>query len=259
MIIDAHCHLEMNEYLPEIVNHATQAGVNLMVNVGTGMDELPSLIGTMEAYQGIYGIFAVHPHSVEEDDSWKTKDFEGIYSHVKMIGVGETGLDYHYDFSKKDVQKEAFCRHIEVAQKRNLPVIVHTREAQEDTVALLKEGILHQSFDCVIHSFNGTKAFAEQMLDLGCYLSVSGMITFSKAQDLRDTLKYVPLDRLLTETDSPYLAPVPYRGKTNEPAYVVEVIKKLAEIKEVSVDEVQEKVSKNFLKLFGKKVSCYEN
>lgn len=259
MIIDSHCHLEMNEELPEIVRRAGENGVELMVNVGTQMDELPSLIGTMEAYRCIYGIFAVHPHSVEEDESWKKKDFEGVYSHAKMIGVGETGLDYHYDFSKREVQKEAFRRHIEVAQERNLPVIVHTREAEEDTIALLKECYRQKPFDCVIHSFNGTKAFAEEMLSLGFYLSVSGMLTFSKAQDLRDTLKNIPLDRLLTETDSPYLAPVPYRGKTNEPAYVVEVVKKLAEIKEISENEVEEAVAQNFLKLFDKKVSCYES
>ncbi|MDD4520230.1 MAG: TatD family deoxyribonuclease [Alphaproteobacteria bacterium] len=259
MIIDSHCHLEFNDNLPEIIRRAQKRNVGLMLNIGTESLDLAPLLGALETYSSLYGAFAIHPHSVEKDKTWVSDEFEGIFSHPKILAVGETGLDYHYNFAPKEIQKKAFFRHIEIAQKKNLPVIVHTREADDDTLSILKESYKIKPFKCLLHSFNSSYRMMQELSELGFYFSFSGMITFKKSDTLREIVKEVPLDKILSETDSPYLAPVPYRGKQNEPSYVVEIFKKIAELKNIKEEELEDIIFQNFKTLFGGKGNFNED
>lgn len=260
-LVDSHCHLDyepMSLDIGETLRRAQDKNVKGFLTIGTDLSKIPSLAAIAERYDEVYFTVGVHPH-----ESQNTLPEKGLFqilkqeaTHPKLAGFGETGLDYHYNHSPHKEQYLAFKAHIEAGLECNLPLIVHTREAEKETIEVLKTVGQGQSKG-VIHCFSGSAWLRDQALELGFYISVSGIFTFKKAEELRQIIKDVPLERLLVETDSPYLAPEPYRGKSNEPAYVVEVAKRLAEIKGVSFADICNATTHNFLNLFSKvKLPC---
>lgn len=255
MIVDSHCHLnfpQLSSNLKEVVDRAIENKVNVMQTVCTSMAEFQDILSIAKSYQNIYCSIGVHPNNVGAEDLIDESDLINKASHEKVIAIGETGLDYYYENSDRDMQKESFIRHISVSRQTGLPTIIHMRDAEQDTIEILENEMLKGKFPALIHCFSSTKEFAESVLKLGLYISLSGIITFNKAEDIRNTVKNVDLNKLLVETDSPYLAPMPYRGKTNEPAYSYYVVKKLAEIKGLPLEEVSSITTSNFFKLFTK-------
>ena len=253
MIIDSHCHLDFESFEDDIegvINRAKEAGVDVLLDVATDLNSYPELISLIEKYPFIYGAFGIHPDSIDLNNMLTEKDLLQMVHHLKIIGVGETGLDYHYENIDRKYQQESFRTHIEVSRKANLPIIIHTRDADRDMIGILKEEMLYKPFKGMIHCFSSSEELARTAIDLGMYISLSGIITFKKAEELRDIIKKLPLSQLLIETDSPYLAPVPYRGKRNEPAMIIETLKKLSEIKRISEEELKNILKENFLRLF---------
>ena len=255
MLIDSHCHLndpKLQERLTDILNNARQFDVNLMLTISTALHEAAEL-EKLSAHEHIFHTIGVHPHEVDENGIPDSKMLLTLLQHPKAVGIGETGLDYYYEHSHRDNQKESFRRHIHAMKETGLPLIIHSREAEEDILTLLKEEKVHlEKQPGVIHCFSGTREFAEETLSLGFYISFSGILTFKNAEDLRETAKIIPEDRLLVETDAPYLAPVPHRGKTNEPAFVVHTAEKLAEIRSQSLTDIARITTNNFFTLFTK-------
>ena len=260
-LIDSHCHLDYDPMASDIegvLKRAQNQGVGLFLTICTDLSKIPVVTSLAESDERIFASVGVHPHEAEkvEKDLDLFKLLTEAAGHPRVVGFGETGLDYYYAHSPKDEQKKAFEAHIEAALAADLPLIVHTRDAEEDTIELLKT-IGKGRVRGLIHCFTGSEKLRDQALDLGFYISISGIITFQKAASLRDIVKDVPLNRLLVETDAPFLAPEPYRGKSNEPAYIVETAKKLAELKEVTINQLCEQTRQNFLTLFSKvKLSC---
>lgn len=254
MLIDSHCHLNMKEFaddLPEVIARAKAAGVGLMQTICTRKSDFPDILEIVEKYPEIYASFGIHPHEVEKDGVLSVDEIVVSAGHPKVIGIGETGLDYYYEHSNRDLQKASFINHIRASSKANLPVIVHSRSADDDSIEILTSEMKQNPFPGLIHCFSSTKYLAEKSLDIGLYISLAGIITFKNAEDIRNTLKYIPLDRILIETDAPYLAPIPMRGKRNEPAFVKHVAICIAEVKNISYEEVCEVTTANFKKLFG--------
>ncbi|MBI2706926.1 MAG: TatD family hydrolase [Proteobacteria bacterium] len=260
-LVDSHCHLDYEPMLSDIkgtLKRARDKEVKALLTICTDLSKVPLLKSIAETHADVFATLGVHPHEAE-----KTLPEKELFAfliqeatHPKMVGFGETGLDYYYTHSPKEAQQSAFKAHIEAALDCDLPLIVHTRDAEEDTINLLKT-VGNGKVRGVMHCFSGSAWLRDQALDLGFYISVSGIVTFKKAQELRDILKEVPLERLLVETDSPYLAPEPYRGKSNEPAFMIETAKKLADLKEISFDELKTSTTQNFLTLFSKvTLSC---
>jgi TatD DNase family protein len=255
MLIDSHCHLNYPDFTPDyadVIARAESAGVGLMQTICTKIEEFPAVLAVAEANPQIYCSIGVHPHHAGEGEMATTADLLEKSRHPKVIGIGETGLDYYYEHSPREAQRESFRRHIAASQQNKLPVIVHTRDADEDTLAILEETQSQTFFPALIHCFSSSRELAERCLKMGIYISLSGIITFKKAEELRATAKDVPLNRILIETDAPYLAPIPYRGKRNEPAYVKQVAECLAELKGISVEEVAASTTENFFRLFSK-------
>ncbi|KAJ6644977.1 putative metal-dependent hydrolase YcfH [Pseudolycoriella hygida] len=249
MLADSHCHLNMLDGdLSEILERARSNGVKYIQTICTTMEELPTIIGVAEKYENIFASCGVHPNEVKEIVSYET--IIAHSKHQKIIGIGETGLDYYYQTTDKDKQISSLLEHIKASAYRQLPIIIHTREAEEDTRDILTSEMKNSPFPALIHCFTASKVFAKKMLDLGMYISIAGIVTFKNAHDLQEIVRYIPLDRLLIETDSPYLTPVPMRGKKNEPAFVWYVAKKIAELKEKSFEEVATATTQNFLSLF---------
>ena len=257
MFIDSHAHIDGPEFdgdRNEVVQRARDAGVGVILNVGTGDPHAGVLERAVELssrYDSVYAAVGVHPHDARlYDEAAEDKITKLIESNERVVAWGEIGLDFHYDNSPRKVQLEVFRRQLRVAVTLNVPVIVHTREAEVETVEALKmEG--GANLRGVMHCFSGSQSLAESALELGMMISFSGIVTFKKAEDLRLVAKQVPLDRLLIETDCPYLAPVPHRGKRNEPAYVIEVARAVAEVRGLSADEVARITSQNFSRLFN--------
>ena len=260
MLIDSHCHLSFDDYAQDfdsIYARAMAAGVHGFVNISTKYSETDRLISLSEQYDKIYASIGIHPHEAEA--TLKTYSLQQIEAwllhyafHPKVVLIGETGLDYHYEHSPKHLQQQVFKKHIAVSQKIGIPLSIHTRSADADTIAILQEMAQDQPVQGIIHCFTGTQQLADGALELGMYISISGIVTFNKSVDLQAIVKTIPLDRLLVETDAPYLAPTPYRGKRNEPAYIVETVKKIAALKEVSVDEIVMQTTANFKRLCDK-------
>jgi len=226
MLVDSHCHLDyegLAEDRAAVVARARAAGIVRMVNIGTTRKEFNKVLSTSEEFDDVFCTVGVHPHHVSEDGETLTAaDLVKLAEHPKVVGIGETGLDYYYNHGPKDRQHESFRQHIRAGIASNLPIIVHSRDAEEDTARILREeGAGQKKPKGVLHCFSSRRILAEESLALGFYVSLSGILTFKKSQELRDIVRDVPLDRLLVETDSPFLAPEPYRGKTCEPAYVV--------------------------------------
>ena len=260
MFIDSHCHLDKLDYsnlhsgIDEVIEKAKASNVTDILSVGVTLDAFPHMMELIQPFENVYASCGVHPLDVGSDFS-----LERLYkfaSHSKVVAIGETGLDYHYQPETKNLQKLRFEQHVELAVEIDKPLIIHTRQARQDTLDILRAGNAEKC-QGVIHCFTEDLAFAKAALDLGFYISISGIVTFKQATELKEVVKALPLECLLIETDSPYLAPVPHRGKQNQPAYVVEVASYIAQLKGVSVAEVGLKTSKNFRNLFFSiKKSC---
>lgn len=261
MLIDSHCHLDrlkLDKYdgdLSAAVNAALARGVEQMLCVGISIENVDAMIAIAEQYPQVVSSVGVHPLDVEKGLA-DVEQLKQWAAHPKVVAIGESGLDYYYSEDSKAVQQQSFAVHLQAAAELQLPVIVHTRNAREDTLALIAEQGSEDSAG-VLHCFTEDWDMARRAMDMNYMISISGIITFNKADELRAVVKQVPLDRLLVETDSPYLAPVPYRGKPNEPAYVREVCEYIAELKGVSYSALAEQTGANFHKLFPKAAANY--
>ncbi|MCL9783590.1 YchF/TatD family DNA exonuclease [Vibrio sp. S4M6] len=253
MFVDSHCHLDKLDYdnlhtgIDDVLAKAKQAKVTDILSVGVTLDSFPNMLEMIEPYDNVHATCGVHPLDVNSDFSLET--LHEYARNPKVVAIGETGLDYHYQPETADLQKLRFEQHTKLAVELNKPLIIHTRNAREDTLEILKT---HQADRCggVIHCFTEDLPFAQAAMALGFYISISGIVTFRQATELKEVVKALPLDRLLIETDSPYLAPVPHRGKQNQPAYVVEVAAYIAQLKGVPLSEVAYKTSENYKNLF---------
>lgn len=254
MYVDSHCHLDFPEFapeLPDVLSRARAAGVSHFLTIGTALKRFPGVRAVAELAPDIHCTVGVHPHDAAvEPVSAELLLAEGL--HPKVVGFGETGLDYYYQHSPREEQIANFREHIAAARISGLPVVVHTRDAEDDTIAILEQEQGRGAFSGVIHCFTGSPRLAGAAIELGFHISVSGIATFTKSDLLRATLKEVPLERLLVETDCPYLAPQPVRGKRNEPAFVVHTAAMLARLKGVSPEELGRQTSENFFRLFAK-------
>lgn len=258
MLIDSHCHLDYPALLKDregVLARARAAGIGRMVNISTTMQDFIAVRATAEEVPEVFCTVGVHPHHVHDEGENPSLDkLKELATHSKVVGVGETGLDFYYNKAPREIQEESFRRHIRVSQDKDLPLIIHSREAEEDTVRILREeGANHERQPKgVMHCFSSKRILAEQALELGFYISLSGILTFKKSEELRAIARDVPLDRLLVETDAPYLAPEPLRGKVCEPSFVVNTARVLAELKGVSFEVIAAQTTKNFFQLFSK-------
>jgi TatD DNase family protein len=260
MFIDSHAHLDTSNYdadRAEVIARARAAGVEIMLEIAgsdVGKGSLEPGLKLAEEHEFIYAAIGLHPHEASLFDPQLEQALLACSRHSKVIGWGEIGLDYYYDHSPRDVQQRAFRRQLELAIDRRLPVIIHTRDAEDDTIAILREvwaNVGGAEIGGIIHCFTGTQALADAAIEMGFHISFSGVLTFKTAEELRNVARSVPMERLLIETDCPFLAPIPYRGKRNEPAFVVETARKLSELKATSLEEIARVTSSNFRRLFG--------
>lgn len=250
-LVDSHCHLDDEQFNPDreaVIARAREAGVERMMAIGTGdgPPDLECALRLARQYDFIYATIGVHPHDAAKATSETFAALEALAAESKVLAIGEIGLDYHYDHSPREVQRDVFAAQMKLAAGAGKPIVIHTREAWVDTLSLLRE---HWSGTGIIHCFSGGPAEAQQVLDLGFYLSFGGVMTFPKAEALREAARMVPEDRLLIETDAPYLAPVPNRGKRNEPAFVVATARRLAEVRGVAPERIAEATTANFERL----------
>lgn len=254
-IVDSHCHLDFPDFtgeLPELLARARAAGVTRMVTICTRLRNEPSVRAIAEAHEGVFYAAGTHPMSAAEEPMATVDQLIALARHPKFVGIGESGLDYHYTADSAEVQKVSLRLHITAAQETGLPLIIHARAADEDMAAILTEGFKERPYACVMHCFSSGAALAQAALDLGIYLSMSGIATFPKSQELRDIFAAAPVDRILLETDSPYLAPIPHRGKRNEPAYTAFTAKTGAGLYGMTEVEFAAQTSANFDRLFTK-------
>ena len=255
MLVDSHCHLDFPDFTPEldaVVARAHAAGVGTMVTIGTKLPEFGAVLAVAERFDNVWCSVGIHPHEAEAEPLTSPQPLLERAVHPKVVGIGETGLDYFYEHSPRAEQAVNFRHHIAAARETGLPLIVHTRDAEDDTIEILRDEMEKGAFPGLIHCFTGTAKLAQAALDLGFFVSASGIATFKKSADLRAVLKDVPLDRLLVETDAPYLAPMPHRGKRNEPAFVANTAAALATLKGVSPEELAAATTDNFFRLFTK-------
>ncbi len=255
MIIDSHCHLDydnLNIQLKDVIKRAELNKVKYLLTICTTLESFERIKIIINDYKNVYGTFGIHPH---ETSKFQEVNYDYIIKlkkkYDKIIGIGETGLDFYYNHSDKEIQKKIFIEHIRAAAELDIPLIVHSRNAEVETYDILKNEMKNLKIKVLIHCFTGSKNFAKKLIDLNCYISVSGIITFKNSTDLTKTISTIPIENLLVETDSPYLAPVPFRGKSNEPSYIIHTVKKLAQIKNVSNDFVEKNTTENFKKLFN--------
>ncbi|WP_119392331.1 TatD family hydrolase [Taklimakanibacter lacteus] len=254
-VVDSHCHLDypgLAEDLAGVIARAEGAGVRLMLSIGTRVKKFDQVLALAEQYENVFCTVGTHPHNAAEEPDVTADDLVRLAQHPKVVGIGEAGLDYHYDLSPRDSQARSFRVHIEAARRTGLPLVIHSRNAEADTAAILEEEMRKGAFKPLLHCFSSKAELARRGLKVGAYVSLSGILTYKNAEDIRETAREVPMDRLLVETDAPYLAPVPYRGKSNEPAFVVKTLEKLAEVKAVTAEEMANATSRNFFALFDK-------
>ena len=255
MIADSHCHLDylnLYERLDDVVKRAQYNQVKYLLSICTTLESFEKIKLIVNKYENIYGTFGIHPHETEKYSNIDSKFILNlIKKYKKIIGIGETGLDFYYNHSDKKIKKKSFIEHIHAASRLNIPLIVHSRNAENDTYDILKNEKRNANLKVLMHCFTGSKDFAKKLIDLNCYISVSGIITFKNSIELVNTISSIPLENLLVETDSPYLAPIPHRGKTNEPSYIIYIIEKLSEIKKTSKENVAYNTTKNFKNLFN--------
>ncbi len=255
MFVDSHCHLNYKGLVEDqdaVLARAADAGVSAMLNISTRKREWADIIATAEKAPNIWASVGIHPHEADSHADVDTAQLVAAADHPKVIAIGETGLDYFYDHSDREQQQESFRAHLVASRETGLPVIVHTRDAEEDTARILREEMGKGPFPGVIHCFTASGEFADIALELGLFISISGIVTFKNAQDLRETAARIPEERLLIETDSPFLAPVPHRGKSCEPAFVADTGRFLAVLRGVSVERLAQTTAENFYTLFAK-------
>jgi TatD DNase family protein len=248
MLIDTHCHLDFPDFaqdIPGVIARAHAAGVTRMVTISTRVARFPVYAALAEAHPQIWCTVGTHPHQAGEEDGVPAEEIIRLSAHPRCVAIGEAGLDYHYDKAPRDAQARGLHVHIEAARETRLPLVIHARQADEDMEAILTQEMGKGTFSAILHCFSSGRRLAEVGVELGLYVSMSGILTFKASEDLRSIARDVPLDRLLVETDAPYLAPMPYRGKRNEPAYVAQTAKVLAEVKGVSVEEIATATSAN--------------
>ncbi|MEM8822799.1 MAG: TatD family hydrolase [Pseudomonadota bacterium] len=254
-ITDSHCHLDFPHFedeLSDLLAHAAEAGVHRMVTICTKLRLAPDVREIAETHAPIFWAAGTHPMSAAEEPMATVEELVALAQHPKMVGIGETGLDYHYTSDSKEEQQESLRTHIEAARQTSLPLIIHSRDADDDMARILTEEYRAAPYTCVMHCFSSGAALAEAALDLGFYLSVSGIAAFPKSNDLRAIFKAAPLDRLLVETDAPYLAPPPYRGKRNEPAYAAQTGRLVAQAFDLTYEDFAAATEANFERLFTK-------
>ena len=255
MLVDHHCHLDFPEFAPEldqVVARAHEAGVATLVTISTRIRKFDNVKAVAERFDDVFCSVGTHPHNAHEELDIPVERIVELSKHPKVVAIGEAGLDYHYQHSTPEAQAEGFRRHIAAARETGLPLEIHTREADADTIAILQDEHAKGAFPAVLHCFTGGRELAMRALDLGLYVSFSGVITFKNSEALREIAREVPLDRLLVETDAPFLAPMPFRGKRNEPAYAVRTAAALADVKGVTADDLARATTENFFKLYSK-------
>ena len=254
-LVDSHCHLADPKFaddLAEVVENAVHAGIERILTISTKRSNLDATVEIAERFPQVYFAAGVHPHYVAKEPMATAAELAELSKHPKMAAVGETGLDYHYTREIAETQKESFAIHIEAARRSGLPLIVHSRSADEDTGRILSEEFEREPFGCVLHCFSSGRTLAELAIRHGFYLSMSGIATFPKSSELREIFRSVPLDRILVETDAPYLAPAPNRGKRNEPAYTAHTAEAGAKLFDLEPNEFRKRTTLNFNRLFGK-------
>ena len=255
MIVDSHCHLDFSDFAGEtdaLIARAATADVKLMVTIGTRVRDFGAVRSIAESHSEVYCTVGTHPHEAEKEANVSVEELVQLAAHPKVIGIGEAGLDYFYDSSPRDVQAEVFRRHIAAARITGLPLCIHSRDADADMASILEGEMEKGSFPILLHCFSSGRELMERAVALGAFFSFSGILTFKRSDELRAIARDVPMDRLLVETDAPYLAPLPWRGKRNEPAYVAHTAKVLAEVKGVTSTEMAATTTANFARLFAK-------
>lgn len=255
MFVDSHCHLNYKGLVEDqqaVLARARAAGVSQMLNISTRASEWDAVINVAEREVDVMASVGIHPHEADVHPDVETATLVGKAAHPKVIGIGESGLDYYYDHSDRARQRDSFRSHVAAARETQLPLIVHTRDAEDDTYEILSEEMGKGAYPALIHCFTASQDFAEKVLALGLYVSISGIVTFKNAKDLQAAAKAIPLDRLLIETDSPFLAPVPHRGKPCEPAFVADTARFLADLRGEPLETLAAATSANFYRLFSK-------
>jgi TatD DNase family protein len=259
MFTDSHCHLNYKGLVEDqqgVLARARAAGVEAMLNISTRQSEWDEVIAVAEREGDVWASVGIHPHEADSHPDVQTATLVDKARHARVVGIGESGLDFYYDHSDRDRQRASFRAHLAAAREMGLPIIVHTRDAEEDTAAILAEEMGKGAFAGVIHCFTASADFAAKALDLGLYISLSGIVTFKNAKDLQQTARAIPMERLLIETDSPFLAPVPHRGKPCEPAFVADTARFVAGLRDMPVEELAARTSANFRTLFAKVGVC---
>jgi TatD DNase family protein len=255
MLADSHCHLNYKGLVDEqgaVLERARARGVTAMLNIATRESEWDAVVGTAEREPDVWATIGIHPHEADQHAHVDTAKLVGRARHPRVVGLGESGLDYHYDHSDRMRQQSSFRAHLAAARETGLPIVVHTRDAEDDTVAIMTDELGKGAYPGVIHCFTGTAAFADKVLDLGFFISISGIVTFKNARDLQETAARIPADRLLIETDAPFLAPIPHRGRSGEPAFVADTAAFLARLRGEDEAELCRRTAENFHRLFAK-------
>ena len=255
MLVDSHCHLDFPDFDEDrdaVLARAAAAGVGTIVTISTRVARFPELRALAARYPNVYCSVGTHPHNAAEEPDVTTADLVRLSADPKVVAIGEAGLDYHYDNAPRETQRASFLRHIAAARETRLPLVIHARDADADMAAILEAESGQGAFPAILHCFSSGRELMRRGVALGLYVSFSGILTFRRSDELRDIAREVPLDRLLVETDAPYLAPVPHRGRRNEPAYVVETAKVLADVKGLPVEEIAARTTDNFHRIFNK-------
>ena len=255
ILVDSHCHLDFPDFESErdaVVDRAVAAGVGCMVTICTRVRRFDAIRAIAEAYDPVFCSVGTHPHNADEELDISSRELVTLSDHPKVVAIGEAGLDYHYDNAPRDAQATGLRRHIEAARETGLPLVIHARSADADMAEILREESGKGAFPFVLHCFSSGRALAETGVELGGYVSFSGILTFKNSEELRQIAADLPADRLLVETDAPYLAPVPHRGRRNEPSFVVNTAKVLAEARGIPVENIHRQTSENFFRLFAK-------
>jgi len=255
MLVDSHCHLDFPDFAAEldaVVARAAEAGIGRMVTISTRVRRLDALLAIAQRYDNVYCSVGTHPHHADEEDGISAEELIALTEHPKVVALGEAGLDYFYQHGSREAQARGFRAHIAAARSTGLPLVIHTRDADEDCGRILEEEVAKGPFRAVLHCYTGGRELAMKAIALGLSISFTGILTFKKSEALRALAAELPADRIMVETDSPYLAPGKFRGKRNEPAYVVEVAKVLAETRGVSLEQLSSQTSENFFRLFSK-------
>lgn len=255
MLVDSHCHLEyegLAEDQQGVLERARAAGVGAFLNISTRRSEWGRVVGTAEREPDVWASIGIHPHEADQHADLGEAALLEAAEHPRVIGIGETGLDYYYDKSDRQVQQALFRTHIAVSRRTGLPLIIHTRDAEDDTVAIIEDELGKGAFPALIHCFTASPAFGRKVLELGLTISLSGIVTFKNAKDLQEFAPEIPADRLLVETDSPFLAPVPHRGRPCEPAYVADTARFVADLRGETLEQLAENTTRNFRGMFSK-------